>query len=275
VRKRRRGRRFIFIQVCGGPAAAVCFERPQHKPTLGGPIRSLLREVRAVVVVALVLYAIGATIRHFSGWSGSSIAIGVLVGFALIVARAQYVMWATRVAIYDLDSPAALEPFVRSWGQWLDERGRIVIRDPATGGEFEFRKFRFSSRPDEIVFRFRNADTTRPFFTAVREHLDREGVSYDLELTPKKKQPRALAVTFDAADVLTPLKAVALVRRSLDAMGAGLEGRLQVWIDGRLRQAPDVPKVELVNTSESNRQSFAFGQELGRRLRRLFGPTDG
>lgn len=225
-------------------------------------------------MVAGVLYAIGATIRYFSGWPVSSIAIGVLIGFALILARAQYVMWATRVAIYELESPAALEPFIRSWGQWLDERGRIVLRDPLTGGEFEFRKFRFATRPDELVFRFRNSDTTRPFFSDVREHMDREGVSYELELTPKRKQPRALSVSLDATDVLTPLKAVALARRSLDAMGAGTDGKLQVWIDGRLREAPDVPKVALVNTSESNRQSFAFGHEVGRRLRRLFSPSD-
>ena len=210
-------------------------------------MRAFLINLRALVVVGLLLYGVGWGIHRVTHWTPISIALGLSISVALLVAIAQFNMWATRRGTYELDSPDALEPYLRSWGQWLDERGRIVVRDVVTQAEFEFRKFRYATRPDQLVFRFRNADSTRPFFANLRAVLDRERVEYELELTPKTKQPRAIAVALDPSEVFSPLVAVGLAKQALAAIGGDPQRRIQVRADGRLRRAPDVPSVALVN----------------------------
>jgi hypothetical protein len=253
----------------------------ESRRSLGAPkldgqttMRRFFEELRPFVFVGLLLFGVGWVIQRLTHFSTSSVVVGVSISVALIVAKAQYGMWVSRVVTYNVDSPAALEPFIRSWAQWLDDGGRIVVRDVPSGAEFEYRKLRFATRPDQLVFRFRNADSTRPFFAKVRAALDREGVEYELELTPKTKKPRAMAVSFDPSQVLTPLVAVGLAKHALRAMGGESQRGLQVRVDGRLRREPDVPAIDLINVSESYRQSHAFGVRLGRLIRRLARPID-
>ena len=122
------------------------------------------------------------------------VGLAVLVLIALVIARAQLNVWAGQpVVLTDL----ALEevgPLVRSWAPWLEERGRIVVRQAQTDAEVELRKHRYSTRPDAIIFRVRNADATRKHFTAIRRALDAAGVPYELTTTRKRSEPRAIEV---------------------------------------------------------------------------------
>ena len=188
---------------------------------------------------------------------------GVL--FLLLLARVRWIVWASRPIVYDVVSPAEIAPFIRSWGQWLDERGRIVVRHPASGGEVEFRKRRYRARPGLLHFRCRNVDAGRKIFERVRADFDAAGIAYGMELTPRRGAPRALAVPLDAGDALTPKMAERLVAV---AFGAGAD-RLLLYCEGRMRRDGGRPPADLIPHTEGYRAGHRLGTLLGRVSRRL------
>ena len=193
------------------------------------------------------------------------------VVLALLLANVQLHRWSARPEVYEVASATELEPFVRSWAQWTDERARIVVQHTGTKAEFEFRKRRHKSQSDEIVFRFRNADSTRPFFARVRDRLDRDSVQYELEMTPKRRHARAIAVALNASDILTPLAAVRLAAVTVDELQSDRSTPLKVWLDGRVRRSPDVPSIEFIAATHGYRAGEDLGTRVGLRLRRLLG----
>lgn len=196
--------------------------------------------------------------------------LGVLGAlFLLHLLNVQFYYWSSRREVYELTSASELERFVRSWAQWTEERARIVVKVLSTNAEFEFRKRRYKTQPDEIHFRVRNADSTRQFFRRIRERFDRDKIDYQLELTAKRKQPRALCVPLNAANVLTPLAAVRLAAVVVEEIHDGSPSRLQTWLDGDVRRPPDVPAVELIAATQGYRVGESLGYRVGRGLRRL------
>jgi hypothetical protein len=167
---------------------------------------------------------------------------------------------------YDGLSLDAIGPFIRSWGLW-QERGRIVVRHANSSLEVEFRKRRWKTRPDALVFRVRNADANRAHFEAVQGALTAASVPYKVEFTPHRKALRALEVSLEAEDLHTPAAGCRLVGQSFAALGA-VETGFVAHCEGRMRVAPDIPRVPLI----PHRKDVALGYRLGRLLGRLRWP---
>jgi len=193
-------------------------------------------------------------------------ALVVLVLIALVIARAQLNLWAGQPVVHANLALDQLAPLVRSWAPWLEERGRIVVRQVRTDAEVELRKHRFSTRPDAIVFRIRNADSNKKHFTAIRGALDAARVPYELKTTRKKGEARAIEVPLAADDVHTPAAALKLVQ-DVFKESAGY----QIHCEGRMRRPPDVPQVPLVPWRRDYAAGAWLGQRVGRAMRRLFG----
>jgi hypothetical protein len=199
-----------------------------------------------------------------------------IAGALLLVhlASVQHYYWSTRPVVYDLAAPAEAEQYLKSWGEWMDERARVVVKHLGTQAEFEFRKRRYKERPDAIVFRFRNADSARRYFARVRQRFDVEGLPYELELTKKRKQPRALAITLDVADMFSPLVGVRIISVITEELDAIAPGPLQAWLAGSIRRGEDSPSVDLVPPTQGYQSGFSFGYRIGRLLRRMRGAAD-
>jgi hypothetical protein len=194
--------------------------------------------------------------------------IYLLVGAAAIlggvIALAQFNMWAVRPVLYRLNSPGEIERFVRSWGEWLEERGRIIVQFADT--EVEFRKKRYKSRPDLLVFRVRNAVGMRKHFDRVRDAFDASALHYELERTTKRRDPRAIAVRLAMPDMFTPVAGVRLVDAAFRAFSPEGEFSGDIWCEGRMRSGVDVPSTELIPWCQAHR----LGRVVGARLGRLF-----
>jgi hypothetical protein len=201
------------------------------------------------------------------------LAIGALVVFAALVGLAQFNLWGRRPVVYDKLSLADVAPLIRSWGPWLAERGRIVARHADSDAEVEFRKRRYSSQPDVLMFRVRNADASKHHFPAIRRAFDASATQYELELTAKRRGPRAIAVALVAEDVHTPAAACNLLALTFSAVGAVGNG-FRIHSEGQMRQAPDAPSVPLAPWRRDYAAGFRFGALLGRarsRILKLFG----
>src|SRR5215475_13890902 len=84
---------------------------------------------------------------------------------------------ALRPAVYRNLSLADLQPFLRSWGVWLGDRGEILVRHERTGPIVHFRKCTYRRRRNVLLFRYRNADESRRSFSIVRAALEASGVA--------------------------------------------------------------------------------------------------
>lgn len=198
-------------------------------------------------------------------WLYLILAVGVLI--ALLIAWAQFNLWGSRPAVYECASLAEIEGYIRSWGRWLDDRGRIVVRHPPSTVEIEFRKRRYRTRPDTIFFRYRNADAGRKYFARVKSAFDSAGISYDVELTPKLHRPRALVVTLDLREVFTPIVASRLVAIAFGCEEDRPVASLQVFCEGRMRQEIEEPTVGLISYQQAGRAGFRLGRRFGQLLR--------
>jgi len=198
-------------------------------------------------------------------WLYLILVAGVLI--ALLIAWAQFNLWGNRPALYECASPAEIEGYIRSWGQWLDDRGRIVVRHPPSTVEIEFRKRRYRRRPDTILFRYRNAYAGRKFFDRVKTAFDSANISYDVELTPKLHRPRALIVPLDPREVFTPKVASRLVAVAFGCEEDRPVAGLQIFCEGRMRQETEEPTVDLISYRQAHRAGFRLGRRLGRFLR--------
>jgi hypothetical protein len=197
--------------------------------------------------------------------------LGLLALLVAMVALAHFNMWALRPVVYDSLAIEGLSPLVRSWGPWLAERGRVVIRHADTEVEVELRKHRFATRPDELHFRVRNADATRPHFRTIRAAFEQAGVTCQLETTPKRKQPRAIAICLAAEDIHTPAAACNLIQIAFKAVGA-TEPRWRAYCDGAMRNRPDVPSVLLLPWRQDYQLGFSTAILLGRARKWWRGP---
>ena len=200
----------------------------------------------------------------------AAVLLVLVLAVLTIVLRAQLNVWGGRPVAYsglDLDQ---VSDYVRSWGPWLEERGRIVIRHPQTKVEVELRKHRFATRPDALVLRVRNADANKPYFDVIRSALEATRTSYELETTAKKHSPRAIAIPMVAGDVHTPAAARNVVEQVFAAVGLRGPGFV-VHAEGAMRKVPDTPAVPLIPWRQDVRTGYLLGERLGRAVKRIFG----
>jgi hypothetical protein len=189
-----------------------------------------------------------------------AVALTALLG---VIGRLYLRARALSPAVYRNLGLGDLQPFLRSWGIWLGDRANILIGHERATGTVQFRKHVYKGRANTLVFRYRNADDSRAGFPAVRTALDRANVDYELELTKRTRRPRAVAVTLNARDVLTPAAAIRLVDTAFGALGASTP-EFFVWCEGRLQAAPDSDGIALIPHIAARRAGFRIGVVVGR-----------
>jgi hypothetical protein len=187
--------------------------------------------------------------------------LGGVVGWAYLRARA------VGAAVYRNLSLTDLEPFLRSWGAWLGNRGEILVRHEGVEPIVHFRKCTYKRRRNVLLFRYRNADESRRTFSVVRAALEGARVDYEVELTHRTRQPRALVVALDPGDVLMPAAATRLIDTVFTALHVGTTPGFLVWSEGRFQARPDRENVPLIAPSGGQRAGFRMGVALGRLVR--------
>ena len=187
--------------------------------------------------------------------------LGSVIGWMYVRARA------LGPAVYRDLSLADLEPFLRSWGAWLGNRGEILVRHKDAEPIVHFRKRTYRRRPNVLLFRYRNADESRGSFSVVRAALETAGVDHEVELTRRTRQPRALVVALDPSDVLMPAAATRLMDSVFRALQVDAMTGFLVWCEGRFQARPDRENVPLVAPSAAQRAGLRMGVALGRLVR--------
>jgi hypothetical protein len=158
---------------------------------------------------------------------------------------------------------AELEDLLRSWFAWFEDRSRIDISPAGSDLKAELRVRRWKTKADLIVFRWRNADSTRASFDAVDRALTGQGVTVVREWTKKTKKPRSINVEVERSSVLAPATAVGLCLRAFKAAGIADTETFDVKCGGHVRrEGGEVPLVPLS-------QAFEWGKKVGQTVGRL------
>jgi hypothetical protein len=157
---------------------------------------------------------------------------------------------------------------LRSWAYHLDDRGVIHLALAGTDAFVELRKRRWKTRPDLLLFRYRNADTTRHTFATVRKRFDDAGVGYEMTVTRKTRRPRALEVALDPYD---PLSAQVALNLAVRAFGESSSTSLSYDLacSGHIREDAIDPPIALEYPDGARRQDKAY--ELGFRVGSVVG----
>jgi hypothetical protein len=161
---------------------------------------------------------------------------------------------------------ATAEGLLKSWFAWLGDRSAVTIAPAGEVVAAELRVRRWKTRPDRVLFRWRNADETRASFAWVRAAFVADRTAFDLELTPKTKQPRAIVVPLVEADVFTPAAALGLANRAFAAAGLPEPERYDLTCSGPVLATGTRP-VALVPREPSYEAGRAVGRALGAALR--------
>jgi hypothetical protein len=198
-----------------------------------------------------------------------AIIASILVVIGGVLARLYIRARALGPAVYRNLSLADLEPFLRSWGAWLGNRAEILVRHENADPTVHFRKHLYKRRRNILVFRYRNADDSRRSFPVIRAAFDAARVDYELELTRRTRQPRALTVALDPGDVFMPAAASRLIGIVFGALDAGTTPGFLVWCEGRFQATPDRANVPLIPHIAAHRAGFRMGIALGRLVRRV------
>ena len=156
---------------------------------------------------------------------------------------------------------ATAELLLASWFAWLGDRAAVTIAPAGEPLSAELRIRRWKSRADRVLFRWRNADETRESFARVREWFEADRSAFELELTPKSKQPRALVIALAAEDVFTPAAVVGLANRAFAAAGVRPPRRYDLTCTGAVLREGTRP-VTLVPEDPA----YEAGRSLGRVL---------
>jgi hypothetical protein len=170
-------------------------------------------------------------------WLLIIVAIPVLVVCAFVV-----LVWITKPRKHRGVRYAVLSIVLRQLASPLHNGGTIYLEHADVEGTIQVRMRRYKTRPDQLLFRFRNADKTSPAFEQVVAALDRDKIPFDTELTKIRKRPRAVVVDFDATQAASYANLAHLTKLCLHAMGATADERLTAWavdsFEGVLRGRP-------------------------------------
>lgn len=156
-----------------------------------------------------------------------------------------------------------VEHLLRSWFVWLSDRSRIHLA-PASGDmAAEFYLRRWKTKPHLVLFRWRNADTTKHVFEAVRVVFERRYPESTIERTPASGRPRALVLSFPLAEVQAPSWALSLAVRAFEAAGESAVDTFDLRCNATVLENPsaDVP---LEPTDRAWESGYRLGSTLGR-----------
>ena len=187
-------------------------------------------------------------------------AIGVIA--VSVVLLFLWLAWSTSPARHRV-SLEELPEYFRSWTAHLRERDDILVGTGENPGLIQFRKKLYKSRPDQLLFRFRNSGRTVEPFDGVVAAFEDRGVDYVIERTPKLRKPRAVLVRLDATDEMLPNAATSLCRLSLGALPSSKTAQLTVscTLTAGLGDAERIPTTR--GEAASRRLGFAVGRSVG------------
>jgi hypothetical protein len=198
-------------------------------------------------------------------------AIGALtVLLVVLILVLMFFGWLAQPVSY-LVGPDEIQRYLRSWGAAIADGGRIVVRQPDTDRSIMFIKRQYKRSGEQLVFRFRNADDGRKYFSQVESAFTTTGIAHQLERTSSGR-PRALVIPFPfGGDPLALSGAAHVTRLALGAMGAPSGGPFELTCTGAHRpgyvQGSVQGSVEVIPWTRGYRAGFRLSDVLGR----LFG----
>ena len=148
---------------------------------------------------------------------------------ALYVCAFVVLVWITKPRKRRGVKYAILSVSLRQLASPLHNRGTVYLEHADVEGTIRVRMRRYKTRPDQLLFRFRNKDKTRPAFDQVVAALERDKIPFDTELTKIRKRPRAVVVDFDATQAAGYANLAHLTQLCFDAMRATADERLTAW----------------------------------------------
>lgn len=159
-----------------------------------------------------------------------------------------------------------VEHLLRSWFVWLADKSRIQVAPTSREMAAEFYVRRWKTKPPLVLFRWRNADATRPSFEAVRVAFLRRYPESTIERTPALGKPRALVLSFPLGEVQAPSWALSLAVRAFEAAGETAVDTFDLRCSARVLENPsaDVP---LEPTDRAWESGYRLGSTLGRGIK--------
>ena len=143
-----------------------------------------------------------------------------------------------------------LPPLLNEWAKTMAANAVLHIKHMNSDFSVEFRKKEYKSRPDTLLFRFRNSDSTKKYFPKILSHFQNNGIQHDLELTKKRKTHRAMVVTLEIGDESTAERGAELVEEAFKAAGFNADGELMVHSVGQMSSAYEKEVWEQVEKSD-------------------------
>ena len=176
--------------------------------------------------------------------------------------------WYVAPAEYHGVSFEQLQRYFADWADHVGERRDILVGTPEIPNLIQFRKKHYKTRPDLLLFRFRNADQSKQYFSAVVAALEQHEVGFRIEETRKRRAPRAAVVELDASDVLLPSAAAHLCRVALSAIGHTEESGVSVCCTG-LHPDFDLRVQKVIPTTRGEYAGWRLGYLIGSVVRGL------
>ncbi len=200
-------------------------------------------------------------------WTIALIILGIVVVPLVLIGALQ---WFYSPAQYHGISFEELQRFFSDWAAHVGERRDILVGSPSVPNLIQFRKKQYKTRPDLLLFRFRNADASKPYFDAVVSALKRENLKFQIELTKKRRAPRAAVVELDASDALLPSAAAHLCKVTLAAVGHPPESGASVCCTG-LKPDFDHAAQQIIPVTRADYTGWRLGFLLGAAVRSIRG----
>ena len=198
----------------------------------------------------------------------SIVAAATLTAFLIVVGLLYLNAQTGRPAVYHNLSLVELQPFLRSWGAWLSNRGVIQIGHPKVTGTAQFRKCIYKRQPNTLVFRYRNADDSRRNFPVIQASFDAAKIAYNIELTRSTRKPRALEVVLDPVDVFMPTAATNLIATVFGSLGVQTPNYF-IWSEGRVQSSGDRADIPMIPNVVAMRAGYRVSATIAR-IQRLF-----
>ncbi len=192
-------------------------------------------------------------------WTIAVIVVGTL---ALPILLLLGLRWYVAPAEYHGVSFQELQRYFASWVTHVGERRDILVGTPDIPNLIQFRKKDYKTRPDLLLFRFRNADQSKQYFSGVVAAFEQQEVAFHIEKTRKRRAPRAAIVELDTSDVLLPSAAAHLCRVALSATEHSEESGVSVCCTGL---HPDFdPRVQrVIPTTRGEYAGWRLGYLIG------------
>jgi len=152
--------------------------------------------------------------------------LGIPLGAVGLWALVLYLGRPVKYRHLDYDS---VQDLLCSFAKQLNDRGRIYLTHTDVSDTLEIQKHARKVKPSLLLWRYRNTENTRAHFHTVVTALEDAGVALTVELTPRRKNPRAIKVEFELEDEGTYEGLASISRLVFEVLGATQGGRLVVF----------------------------------------------